>query len=110
MAKKGNDKVKKFEFSKVGTILDGIAKKVPIQIKKDVIEKTFISTGVYIVDAALSGRLIGGGISTNRISAFAGESGCLHPDEKITIYNMKTKKMDHNTYIKGNDGNIRNIG
>ena len=67
--------VKRFEFSKVGTILDNISKTVPIQIEKEIKEKTFIPTGVYILDAALSGRLLGGGIATNRITAFAGESG-----------------------------------
>jgi len=66
---------KKFEFSKVGTLLDNIAKSVPIIIEKEVKEKIFITTGVYIVDAAMSGRLLGGGIATNRISVFAGESG-----------------------------------
>jgi RecA/RadA recombinase len=44
-------------------------------IEKEVKEKTFISTGVYLLDASLSGRMLGGGISTNRITAFAGESG-----------------------------------
>lgn len=73
MAKK--KEVKKFEFSKVGSILDNIAKTVPIQIEKDIKEKTFITTGVYLLDAALSGRLLNGGIANNRITAFAGESG-----------------------------------
>lgn len=72
---KANKEVKKFEFSKVGTILDNIAKNIPIQIEKEVKEKTFLTTGVYLLDAALSGKLLGGGISTNRITAFAGESG-----------------------------------
>jgi RecA/RadA recombinase len=67
--------VKKFEFSKVGTILDNIAKTIPILIEKEIKERKFISTGVYILDAALSAKMLGGGISTNRISAFAGESG-----------------------------------
>jgi RecA/RadA recombinase len=67
--------VKKFEFSKVGSILDNIAKTVPIQIEKEIKEKKFLSTGVYLLDAAMSGRLLGGGIATNRISVFAGESG-----------------------------------
>lgn len=67
--------VKKFEFTKVGTILDNISKTVPIQIKKEIKEKVFISTGVYLLDAALSGRLLNGGIANNRITAFAGESG-----------------------------------
>ena len=74
MAKQSKE-VKKFEFSKVGSILDNIAKSVPIQIEKEIKEKTFITTGVYLLDAALSGRLLGGGVATNRITAFAGESG-----------------------------------
>lgn len=73
MAKK--TETKKFEFSKVGSILDNISKTVPIQIEKEVKQKTFITTGVYLLDAALSGRLLGGGVSSNRITAFAGESG-----------------------------------
>ncbi len=73
MAKK--KEVKKFEFSKVGSILDNIAKSVPILVEKEIKEKKFISTGVYIVDAAMSGRLLGGGVASNRISVFAGESG-----------------------------------
>jgi RecA/RadA recombinase len=75
MAKTEKKEVKKFEFSKVGSILDNIAKSIPIQIEKEIKEKTFITTGVYLLDAALSGRLLGGGIATNRITAFAGESG-----------------------------------
>ncbi len=74
MAKQAKE-TKKFEFSKIGSILDNIAKSVPIQIEKEIKEKQFISTGVYIVDAAMSGRLLGGGVATNRISVFAGESG-----------------------------------
>jgi RecA/RadA recombinase len=74
MAKKEKE-VKKFEFSKIGSILDNIAKSVPIIVEKEIREKKFISTGVYLVDAAMSGRLLGGGVATNRISVFAGESG-----------------------------------
>jgi RecA/RadA recombinase len=75
MAKKEIKEVKKFEFSKVGSILDNISKTVPIVIEKEIKEKTFISTGVYLLDAALSARLLGGGVASNRITAFAGESG-----------------------------------
>lgn len=74
MAKQTKE-VKKFEFSKVGSILDNIAKTVPILVEKEIREKTFISTGVYLLDAALSGKLLEGGVATNRITAFAGESG-----------------------------------
>lgn len=72
MAKK---EVKKFEFSKVGTILDNIAKSVSINIEKEVKERTFISTGVYLLDAALSAKMLGGGIATSRITGLIGESG-----------------------------------
>ena len=74
MAKQQKE-VKKFEFSKVGSILDNIAKTIPIQIEKEIKERKFISTGVYLLDAALSAKMLGGGISTNRSTAFAGESG-----------------------------------
>ena len=74
MAKQTKE-VKKFEFTKVGNILDNIAKTVPVQIEKEIKEKTFITTGVYLLDAALSGKLLGGGVANNRITAFAGESG-----------------------------------
>lgn len=74
MAKEKKE-VKKFEFSKVGTILDNIAKTIPILIEKEVKERIFISTGVYLLDASLSGKLLGGGIASNRITALAGESG-----------------------------------
>lgn len=66
---------KKFEFSKVGTILDNIAKSIPIQIEKEIKERKFISTGVYLLDAALSAKLLGGGIATSRITGLLGESG-----------------------------------
>lgn len=73
MAKKKTNS--QFEFSKIGSILDNISKTVPIQIEKEIKEKKFISTGVYLMDAALSGRLLGGGVANNRITALAGESG-----------------------------------
>ena len=66
--KKNEKNTNSFEFSKIGSILDNIAKTVPIRIEKDVVEKKFISTGVYLLDAALSGRLLNGGISSNRIT------------------------------------------
>lgn len=66
---------KKFEFSKVGSILDNIAKSVPIVIEKEVKEKSFISTGCYLLDAALSAKLVGGGILGGRIFGLLGESG-----------------------------------
>ena len=72
---KSSKEVKKFEFSKVGSILDNIGKNIPIQIEKEIKDRKFLSTGVYLLDACLSGKLLDGGISTNRISCVAGESG-----------------------------------
>ena len=62
---------KKFEFSKVGSILDNIAKTVPIHIDKEIKERTYIPTGNYILNAALSGSLYGG-IGSRGISVFGG--------------------------------------
>lgn len=74
MAKQSKE-AKKFEFSKIGSILDNIGKTIPIQIEKEITERKFLSTGVYLLDACLSGKLLKGGVSTNRISCVAGESG-----------------------------------
>ena len=74
MAKEKKE-VKRFEFSKVGTILDNIAKTTPILIEKDRNKGTYISTGNYLLDAALSARLVKGGILAGRIFGILGESG-----------------------------------
>lgn len=70
MAKQTKE-IKKFEFSKVGSILDNIAKSVSIHIDKEFTEKTYISTGSYMLNAALSGSLFGG-IGSQGISVFGG--------------------------------------
>ena len=75
MAKQEKKDVKRFEFSKVGTILDNIAKNVPILIEKESKERVYISSGNYLLDAALSAKLVGGGILAGRIFGLLGESG-----------------------------------
>jgi RecA/RadA recombinase len=75
MAKQEKKEVKKFEFSKVGTILDNIAKSTPILIEKEIKERNYISTGNYLLDAALSAKLVGGGVLAGRIFGLLGESG-----------------------------------
>lgn len=100
MAKASKEKEsKKFEFSKVGSILDSIAKTLPIQIEKEVKEKTFISTGCYILDAALSARLLNGGIATNRITCFAGESGAGKSFLAYSVSKSAQKEGYHVIYI-----------
>lgn len=75
MAKQEKKEAKRFEFSKVGVLLDNIAKSVPILIEKEIKERTYISTGNYLLDAAISARLVGGGILAGRIFGLLGESG-----------------------------------
>ncbi len=48
MAKPDKKEVKKFEFSKVGTILDNIAKNVPIHIDKEVMGGEPVFTGTRV--------------------------------------------------------------
>ncbi len=74
MAKKKDDK-KGFSFSKVGTLLDNITKKVPVFIENEVKERKFIDTGVYLLNAALSARMLDGGIEYGKIFTVAGDSG-----------------------------------
>lgn len=71
MAKSSNKEVKKFEFSKIGDLLDKIAEKVPIVIDKKERPRKYISTGSYILNAAISGSLFGG-IGDMGIQVFAG--------------------------------------
>jgi RecA/RadA recombinase len=68
MAKK---EIKKFEFSKIGSILENISKSVSIHIDKEIKEKNYISTGSMTLNAALSGTIYGG-ISVPGISVFGG--------------------------------------
>ena len=74
MAKKKSEK-KGFSFTKVGDLLDNITKKVPVIIENEIKERKFIDTGVYLLNAALSGRMIGGGIEYGKIFTVAGDSG-----------------------------------
>lgn len=71
MAKSKDKEKKKFEFSKVGSILDKISEKVPITIDKQERPRKYISTGSYILNAAISGSLFGG-IGDMGIQVFAG--------------------------------------
>lgn len=93
MAKKESKEIKKFEFSKVGSILDNISKNVPILIEKEIKDKKFISTGCYLLDAALSARLLGGGILAGRIFGLLGESGS---GKSYIAYSIcKSAQRDH---------------
>lgn len=63
----------KFTFSEIGNFMNDMSKKMPIVIN-DNEEHELIETGIYILNAMLSGSLFGG-IQSNRITVFAGDSG-----------------------------------
>lgn len=75
MAKKNSKG--KFEFSKIGKIMDGISEKTGIIIEdaEGSSGREFIDTGIYILNALLSKSILSGGIMSNRITALAGPSG-----------------------------------
>ena len=75
MAKKVEKEKKGFSFSKVGDLLNNISKNVPVIIESEVKERKFIDTGVYLLNAALSARMIDGGIEFGKIFTVAGDSG-----------------------------------
>lgn len=76
MAKKvEKEKKSGFSFSKVGDLLNSISKSVPVIIESEIKERKFIDTGVYLLNAALSGRMIDGGIEFGKIFTVAGDSG-----------------------------------
>lgn len=70
MAKK---KGGQFTFTDIGNIMNEMSKKMPIVIN-DQEEYELIGTGIYILNAMLSGSLFGG-IQSNRISCLAGDTG-----------------------------------
>jgi RecA/RadA recombinase len=73
MAKKTQEK--KFSFSQVGDILNNISKSVPIIIETENTERRYIDTGVYLLNAAISGKMLDGGIEFGKIFTVAGDSG-----------------------------------
>jgi len=61
-----------FDFSKISNLIENISKKDIISIEDFEKEKTFISTGIHIVDALLSKSILKGGIPNNKITIIAG--------------------------------------
>ena len=66
---------KKFSFSNITGMIENISKKSIIQIENRDKKQTYISTGIYILDALLSKSITLGGVSKNRITIFAGPAG-----------------------------------
>ena len=70
---------KEFSFSDIGNLAKNIAKSknlsIEISTRKKGETKELISTGILALDGLLSGSILNGGILSNRITVFAGESG-----------------------------------
>lgn len=61
-----------FDFSKISTVIDGLSKKAMITIDNLKQEKSYIDTGIYILNALISKSIKKGGVPKNRITIFAG--------------------------------------
>jgi len=76
MAKKttspSQKKSNEFNFSNISNLIDSISKKDIISIEDFDKEKSFISTGIHVIDALLSKSILKGGISNNKITIIAG--------------------------------------
>ena len=72
MAKQKITKTNEFDFSKISNVIDGLSKKAMITIDNLKGEKSYISTGIYILNALISKSIKLGGIPKNRITIFAG--------------------------------------
>lgn len=98
MAKKITE-ANKFSFAELTGITDELIKKTSIihETTESTLAQSTIGTGIYVLNAVLSGDIYGG-IQSNRITCFGGETGCLFPSEKINIYIMQTKNKKHNVY------------
>jgi RecA/RadA recombinase len=70
--KTSQKKSSEFNFSNISSLIDNISKKDIISIENFEKEKTFISTGIHVLDALLSKSIIKGGIPNNKITIIAG--------------------------------------
>jgi RecA/RadA recombinase len=63
---------KDFNFSNISSLIDTISKKDIISVEDFDKEKTFISTGIHVLDGLLSKSILKGGIPNNKITIIAG--------------------------------------
>ncbi len=61
-----------FNFSNISNLIENISKKDIISVEDFEKEKTFISTGIYVLDGLLSKSVLKGGIPNNKITILAG--------------------------------------
>jgi RecA/RadA recombinase len=76
MAKKATSVSKNFDLNDLNTFLTKeVNKKGDLIDKLDLKIDHYISSGIYILDALLSAKVLGGGIPNNRVIGIGGESG-----------------------------------
>lgn len=61
-----------FDFSKISNVIDNLSKKSMITIDNLKNDRTYINTGIYILNALLSKSILHGGIAANRFTILAG--------------------------------------
>jgi len=69
---KQTGKSKGFDFSKISNVIENLSKKSMITIDNLKKERSYISTGIYILNALLSKSILRGGVPKNRFVIFAG--------------------------------------
>lgn len=76
MAKKTTEsKSNVYSFGNLQNLVENISKKTSITVERDRDDDSYISTGVYVMDALLAKSITKGGIPKNRITIFAGDPG-----------------------------------
>lgn len=69
---KQNKKESDFNFSKISSVIETLSKKSTITIDNLRADRTYINTGIYILNALLAKSILKGGVSTNRFTILAG--------------------------------------
>lgn len=72
MAKQTSKKDNNFDFSKISNVISNLSKKSMITIDDLRQNRTYINTGIYILNALLSKSILYGGIPKNRFVILAG--------------------------------------
>lgn len=72
---KSKEKSNGYSFGNLQNLVENISKKTSITVERDRDDDSYISTGVYVMDALLAKSITKGGIPKNRITIFAGDPG-----------------------------------
>lgn len=83
MAKKSSNS--SLSFKEVREMMETLSQKTSIIIENNLKKKTYIDTGIYILNALLSKSILHGGIPKNRLTIFAGEESV---GKSILCYNI----------------------